>query len=115
MLGGVFIVSIGGVIGFCLGWIFVMVLNSFIKGISYRKEAKRLRKGYFDVLSAHNKCKVYVKVCQKLGLTWLMTSKLVTVIIYILKILIMLFCIAACVALVIMNSKGYEEFFNMRW
>lgn len=98
-----------------MGWIFIVVLNSFIKGVSYRREAKRLRMKYFDVLSSHNKCRAYVKVCQKLGLTWLMTSKLVTFIIYLLKILIMLLCIAACIALVVMNNKGYEDFFNMRW
>lgn len=108
-------VSVGGLLGFCLGWIFIVTLNSLIKGVSFHKEARRTKNSYLDVLLLHNKMRIYALVCKKLGLSWLMSSRFVEILSYLFKVLLLLICIALCITLILLYNYGYKEFFNMRW
>ena len=106
---------IGTFFGCTLGVLFVLSLKSFLTSIKYRKEAKLLNKGYLDVLLQNNKSLIYVKMVSLLHLEWLLESRLMIALRYVLCVVIMLICVVLIVVLVIMYYSGYRELFDMRW
>lgn len=106
---------LGMLLGGMLGILFVLNLRAFVFSIRYRREARQTGKRYFDVLREHNSKVTYVDIVTLLKLEWLMESKFVITMGYVLNVLIMVVCLALVVALLILYFNGYQEFFNSRW
>ena len=106
---------IGTFFGGVLGVLFVLSLRAFVTSIKYRKEAKLSNRKYLDVLIQNKKGLIYVKIASLLHLEWLLESRLMIALRYILCVAIMLICVVLTVVLVIIYYSGYQELFDMRW
>lgn len=106
---------IGTFFGGVLGVLFVLSLRAFVTSIKYRKEARVSNKRYLDVLIQNKKGLIYVKIASLLHLEWLLESRLMIALRYILCVAIMLICVVLTVVLVIIYYSGYQELFDMRW
>lgn len=106
---------IGTFFGGVLGVLFVLSLRAFVTSIKYRKEAKASNKRYLDVLIQNKKGLIYVKIASLLHLEWLLESRLIIALRYILCVAIMLICVVLTIVLVIIYYSGYQELFDMRW
>ena len=106
---------VGTFFGCILGVLFVLNLKAFITSIRYRKKAKLSNKRYLDVLLQNNKSLIYIKVISLLHLEWLLESRLMVALRYVLCVAIMLICVVLTVVLVLIYYSGYQELFDMRW
>lgn len=93
--------------GMAFGWIFIQTLVSLVVRISDQRAARKAHKGYVEWLAENDKRKEFVWICRTFKLSWLMNLRLVYVIDCLLRILVMLVCLATLVGLFVLKYFGY--------
>ena len=83
--------------------------------ISRHVKARKRGILYTDLLTELGKGEGYVRAVNKTNTDRLMSSKFVELLSYLGKILVILITLALLILLLILNAKGYSEFFEMKW